>query len=88
MSSHRQSASNVPSSSTVQLAFDSNSTAHHCGYCNTDGSCTAGLSLSSSITLRKVRSSNCGYCKIENGKISFGNTRILRYEGSVFVLFI
>ncbi|CAF4697984.1 unnamed protein product, partial [Rotaria socialis] len=40
MSTHRHDAS---SSSHVQIAFEPNSTPHHCGYCKTDGSCTAGI---------------------------------------------
>lgn len=75
MSTRRLNAASISSSSTscIQIAFETNPTPHHCGYCNTDGSCTAGLYLSSSIRLRKVHSSNCGYCKLESGKISFGN---------------
>jgi hypothetical protein len=77
MSNRRHSTPNV-SSSIVQLAFDSNPTPQHCGYCNTNGSCTAGLCLSSSISLRKIHSSNCGYCQLKGGKISFGkNQKIL-----------
>lgn len=76
MSSRRHGASNTSSSSVVQIAFDSNSTPHHCGYCNTNGSCTAGLYPSSVITLRRIHSSNCGYCQTENGKISFGKLEI------------
>jgi hypothetical protein len=75
MSNRRHAASNVPPSSTVQIAFDSNPTPHHCGYCNTNGSCTAGLCLSSSISLRKIHSSNCGYCLLKDGKISFGKNK-------------
>ncbi|CAF1231171.1 unnamed protein product [Adineta ricciae] len=67
MASNRQSTA-----TTVQIAFDSDPEPHHCGYCNTNGSCTAGLYNLSTITLRKVRSSNCGYCQKEGGKISFG----------------
>ncbi|CAF1414654.1 unnamed protein product [Rotaria magnacalcarata] len=40
MSTHRHDAS---SSSHVQIAFEPNSTPHNCGYCKTDGSCTAGI---------------------------------------------
>ncbi|CAF4615337.1 unnamed protein product [Rotaria sp. Silwood1] len=71
---HRASSiSNVPSSSSVvQIAFEQNPTPHHCGYCKTDGSCSAGLYLSSSVSLRKIHSSNCGYCQTQSGKISFG----------------
>jgi arginine-tRNA-protein transferase len=72
MSTRRHVASNNSLSSVVQIAFDSNPTSHHCGYCNTDGSCSAGLYLSSLISLRSIQSSHCGYCQIENGKISFG----------------
>ncbi|CAF1223886.1 unnamed protein product [Rotaria sordida] len=75
MSTHRHDASsisNVSSSSIVQIAFNSNPTPHHCGYCNTDGSCSAGLCPSSLISLRKIHSSNCGYCQTKRGKISFG----------------
>jgi hypothetical protein len=78
MSNRRHGASNTSSSSSssiVQIAFDSNPTPHHCGYCNTNGSCSAGLCLSSSISLRKIHSSNCGYCQIKNGKISFGKKK-------------
>jgi hypothetical protein len=80
MSNRRYGASNTSSSSSssssiVQIAFDSNPTPHHCGYCNTNGSCSAGLCLSSSISLRKIHSSNCGYCQIKNGKISFGKKK-------------
>jgi hypothetical protein len=80
MSTHRQgaSSSNASSSSVVELAFDSDPTPHHCGYCNTNGSCTAGLCLSSSISLRKIRTSNCGYCHLENGKISLGKKVFVR----------
>lgn len=88
MSNHRQSTSNVSSSSVVQIAFDSNSTPRHCGYCNTDGSCTAGLYLSSSITLRKVHSSNCGYCQLKDGKISFGKNSILEDEEIIFLVVV
>jgi hypothetical protein len=87
MSNHRLSTSNVPSSSAVQIAFDSNPTPHHCGYCNTNGSCTAGLCLSSSISLRKIHPSNCGYCQVERGKFSFGKNGILGNE-RIFFLFI
>ncbi|CAF2520543.1 unnamed protein product [Rotaria sp. Silwood2] len=75
MSTHRHDASsisNVSSSSIVQIAFDLNPIPHHCGYCNTDGSCSAGLYLTSSVSLRKIHSSNCGYCQTKSGKISFG----------------
>ncbi len=76
MSTRRHVASNNSLSSVVQIAFDSNPTSHHCGYCNTDGSCSAGLYLSSLISLRSIQSSHCGYCQIENGKISFGKRKI------------
>jgi hypothetical protein len=47
MSAHRYSAasSNVPNSSVVQIAFDSDEAPVHCGYCDTNGSCTVGLYL-------------------------------------------
>lgn len=67
------SASSQTISTAVQIAFDANPTPHHCGYCDTNGSCSAGLHLLTEISLRKVRLSNCGYCKTENEKkISFG----------------
>lgn len=78
MSSRRRgepTASSTTSSSHIQIAFDSEPSPSHCGYCNTDGSCTAGSCLSkraSSVLLRKVHSSTCGYCQHKNGKISFG----------------
>ncbi|CAF3705709.1 unnamed protein product [Adineta steineri] len=73
MFSRRHDTSNVSSSTTsVQIAFETDPTPHSCGYCNTDGSCTAGLYVSSSISLRRIRSSKCGYCNLESGKISFG----------------
>lgn len=64
----------VNTSTSVQIAFASDPTPHHCGYCNTDGSCSAGVYLSTSISLRKVRLSNCGYCPQKKGKVSFGKT--------------
>lgn len=67
MASNRQSTV-----TTVRIAFDSDPEPHHCGYCNTNGSCTAGLYNLSTINLRKVRASNCGYCLKQSGKISFG----------------
>lgn len=73
MSSRRHQTTN--SSSSVQLAFQSNPTPHHCGYCNTDGNCTAGLCLMTSIILRNIHSSHCGYCQLKNGKLSFGNKK-------------
>jgi hypothetical protein len=87
MSNHRLSTTNVPSSSAVQIAFDSNPTPHHCGYCNTNGSCTAGLCLSSSISLREIRSSNCGYCQVKRGKFSLGKNGILGNEGIFFFVY-
>jgi len=48
MSNRRHGTSNVPSS-IVQIAFDSNPTPHHCGYCNTNGSCTAGVVASTML---------------------------------------
>jgi hypothetical protein len=87
MSNRRQGASNVSSSSVVQIAFDSNPTPHHCGYCNTNGSCTAGLCLSSSISLRKIHSSNCGYCQLKDGKISFGKKFSNERNGFVFFIY-
>ncbi|CAF1552203.1 unnamed protein product, partial [Adineta steineri] len=42
MFSRRHDTSNVSSSTTsVQIAFETDPTPHSCGYCNTDGSCTA-----------------------------------------------
>ncbi|CAF1516842.1 unnamed protein product [Adineta steineri] len=78
MFSRRHDTSNVSSSTTsVQIAFETDPTPHSCGYCNTDGSCTAGLYVSSSISLRRIRSSKCGYCNLESGKISFGKKMVL-----------
>jgi hypothetical protein len=76
MSNHRAN----PTTSSVQLAFTPDSTPNHCGYCNTNGSYTAGLCLSSSISLRKIHSSNCGYCQCKNEKISFGKKSPFAFE--------
>ena len=80
MAYRQQSASNSSSSSAVHIAFDSNVEPHHCGYCNTNGSCTAGSYLSSSVILRKTHSSNCGYCLNKTGKISFGKRKNDSFE--------
>lgn len=71
MSRHRHEPS---ATSRIQLASEPNAGPHHCGYCDTNGSYTAaGSYLASSIKLRKVHSSSCGYCLLNHGKISFGN---------------
>ncbi len=36
------SSSNIPPSSVVQIAFNPNEEPGHCGYCNTNGSCSVG----------------------------------------------
>jgi hypothetical protein len=61
MSGHQQStaSSNVPTSSVVQIAFDSDVEPDHCGYCNTNGSCTVGLYLFDSTDYKpKMRNKN------------------------------
>lgn len=43
------SASSQNLSTAVQIAFDSNPTPHHCGYCDTNGSCSAGVVASTML---------------------------------------
>ena len=92
MMDHQQGeplAFNGASASTVQIAFDANPIPHHCGYCNTDGSCSAGLSpydRASSVSVRRIRSSNCGYCHLEKGKISLGKRPFWHTRGTCFLI--